>query len=437
VPQPPTYNRQFDFTEHEAGSPSAPPPGPALDNEFDAAAVTLAAILANMAKIQRDDGALFNGIVSLDSLSPEALIVLGAGAVWNPRGVLTINTNYAVSDVVTFGTATFVSALAHNSGADIAADLAVAGRWVRIFDTAAVGVADGSITAPKLAPGAVTTPAIGFTSLDLLNTIRARGGLAAGTGTIGELLHAKRAAGAAQAKIERTTDAQGVVGYQIIGVGATWSLQMAASSNDLDLVVVDTIRVTFGNDGTIDVPGAVRVVTGAAPTDGNGAFMHFTGNIGFVRSFDFSAGVHRDLKIQGKDVFLTAGGVDVLQATSAGVNFMAPPSVNGAAIGFLGIPQIADSDARVLSAADNGEHIYSENIAGQTITVPAGLGTDFACLIVNDGSNPIALNGAGGMVMRLAATSSVSANRTIGAGGWCFIKVVKAGRAFVGGDGTS
>ena len=69
--QPPAYVRQYDFSAFQAGSPNTPLPGTQLDNELDEVKQTLDALNANIALIQRDDGALKNLSVGLDQLKPE------------------------------------------------------------------------------------------------------------------------------------------------------------------------------------------------------------------------------------------------------------------------------------------------------------------------------------------------------------------------------
>lgn len=66
--QPQKYERITDFTEREGDDTDHS----ALNDEFDAAALTTDQIRANLALIQRDDGALKNGIVTADSLAPSA-----------------------------------------------------------------------------------------------------------------------------------------------------------------------------------------------------------------------------------------------------------------------------------------------------------------------------------------------------------------------------
>lgn len=66
--QPQKYERITDFTEREGDDTDHS----ALNDEFDAAALTTDQIRANLALIQRDDGALKNGIVTADALAPSA-----------------------------------------------------------------------------------------------------------------------------------------------------------------------------------------------------------------------------------------------------------------------------------------------------------------------------------------------------------------------------
>lgn len=66
--QPQKYERITDFTEREGDDTDHS----ALNDEFDAAALTTDQIRANLALIQRDDGQLKNGIVTADALAPSA-----------------------------------------------------------------------------------------------------------------------------------------------------------------------------------------------------------------------------------------------------------------------------------------------------------------------------------------------------------------------------
>ena len=64
--QPQAYERVTDFSERDGDDTDHP----ALNQEFDAAAQSINQVRANLALIQRDDGALKNGSVTADSLAP-------------------------------------------------------------------------------------------------------------------------------------------------------------------------------------------------------------------------------------------------------------------------------------------------------------------------------------------------------------------------------
>lgn len=67
--QPTPYVRQFDFTDFSTDFPTTPHQGNKLDLEYDAIKETLDETLANLALIQRDDGALANDSVGLNQLT--------------------------------------------------------------------------------------------------------------------------------------------------------------------------------------------------------------------------------------------------------------------------------------------------------------------------------------------------------------------------------
>lgn len=72
MPQPQAYERQTDFTERDGDDTDHA----ALNQELDAAALSIEGIRDNLALIQKDDGALKNGIVTPDALAPETFTAL-------------------------------------------------------------------------------------------------------------------------------------------------------------------------------------------------------------------------------------------------------------------------------------------------------------------------------------------------------------------------
>lgn len=122
--QPQSYVRQSDLTAYSRNNPAAPYNAALVDAEFNAVAVTLDETLANLALIQRDDGNLRMAIVTPDALDTATLNLIGS---WSPRGPWLPSQSYAVRDMVTVSTTSYVCATAHTSSA-FATDYAL-GYW--------------------------------------------------------------------------------------------------------------------------------------------------------------------------------------------------------------------------------------------------------------------------------------------------------------------
>lgn len=154
--QPTPYNKTTNFTAYAAANPNATYPPALLDTELDHIETTLDAICTNLVLIQRDDGALKNALVTLDSLSSNVLnFMQGSNSTWVLRGAWLTATAYAKYDVVVQSSNTYVCATANTSGT-FATDLA-AGKWILI---ATFTVADDSVSTAKIQNLAVTTAKI-------------------------------------------------------------------------------------------------------------------------------------------------------------------------------------------------------------------------------------------------------------------------------------
>ncbi len=103
-----------------------------LDAELAAIALFTSQVVSSLTAIQRADGALLDGIVTVASLSTavQAYLTAAGGTI---RGTWLTATSYSVKDVVTNGTGTYICATAHTSGT-FATDLA-AGKWVTLFNS--------------------------------------------------------------------------------------------------------------------------------------------------------------------------------------------------------------------------------------------------------------------------------------------------------------
>lgn len=87
MPNPTKYAPQYSFSGFQAQSPDRPLPAMQLDNELQNIANATAETIDALGTIRRSDGQLFNGIVSIDSLSPDVLAAIATGG----GGALGIN----------------------------------------------------------------------------------------------------------------------------------------------------------------------------------------------------------------------------------------------------------------------------------------------------------------------------------------------------------
>jgi hypothetical protein len=149
--QPPTYNRQASFQDYQAASPSAPMSGVSLDSEFNQVKITLDAFAQNLALLQRDDGALANGVVGSDQLSAGLAIGFAAPVAWET------GTNYVADSSTVFINNKFYACLVSHTAGTFATDLA-AERWELLADLSTANtIDDGSLTNAKLADMAAST----------------------------------------------------------------------------------------------------------------------------------------------------------------------------------------------------------------------------------------------------------------------------------------
>lgn len=77
---PTPYERTYSFTDYQAGNPSAPLPGIQVDNELENIENSLGEAIDAIKDVRRSDGALKNGIVTVDSLDATVAAGVGTGA---------------------------------------------------------------------------------------------------------------------------------------------------------------------------------------------------------------------------------------------------------------------------------------------------------------------------------------------------------------------
>ncbi len=107
--QPPSYERQSDFSDHSENYPDEPHNGTNLDSEFNAVKTTLDATLENLVLIQRDDGEIANATIGEVQLKPSLLAQLGSSTVWATA------TAYEEDDVVFVNNGVYLCEADHTS----------------------------------------------------------------------------------------------------------------------------------------------------------------------------------------------------------------------------------------------------------------------------------------------------------------------------------
>lgn len=442
--QPTRYERQFSFTSFSASNPSDQQPGANLDAEFNGVKTTLDATLDNLAKIQRDDGALANDSVTLDQLDPASVLALGKP--WNARGTWLTGTAYAINDVIILTGASYVCLVAHTSGV-FATDIA-AGKWITLYNPAGGGgggggIADGSVTSAKLADGAVTTSKIGFTSLSLAGVGNFGGGIAGGNAGAAPpyAIAGAYATGSVYAFLGRFSKAQGAVGVLLYGGsdGNNWNIQQSPNSNDLDLYNFPLGFTTkFKATGGVDFSYAGRFMGADNPTSGAGVEVRYFASVGYVLAFDRTAAVYKPLQILGSSVTIGVNNVPIAVATGTGMDFIGL-SINGIKAGYLGIPLNTQNGNYTFQPSDCGKTLYSQNVGATTYTLDTNANQpipidDGAILVINDGTTNISIAPAGGVTLILAGAGTTG-TRTLKPFGMATIKKVGTNRLYIGGPG--
>jgi microcystin-dependent protein len=110
MPQPERYLPSFAFTNWSAQYPLKPQPGVSLDAQFSAIQVTTDELIANLGKIQRDDGNLANNTVGREQLKSDITLGFNAPTPWAP------NTVYTALDTVFYDDIFWRALTQHTSG---------------------------------------------------------------------------------------------------------------------------------------------------------------------------------------------------------------------------------------------------------------------------------------------------------------------------------
>jgi hypothetical protein len=266
VSQPSPFNRSFSFSNFQASNPSLPIPGSQVDLELNNVKATTDQLCANLALLQRDDGAPKNGSVTFDTLSP-SLQTAGIA----PALPWIASTAYAMSVSVTHGSAFYRCLVAHTSGV-FATDLA-AGKWVLIVDFATIALVAASQIAVTPS-GSLTSDA--QTSLQALDTGKAPLSHTQVASTISDSTAAGRALlTAADVTAQNTLLGTTALGFQSGDVKETSCLALQSGwyycdgSNKNRVTDVNLFNaITIRQNGT--TTSASAVVTGLSDTTNAG-----------------------------------------------------------------------------------------------------------------------------------------------------------------------
>lgn len=144
--QPVPFTISINFANDEANGVSgrSTVKTAALDGLHAAIKSTLDQILVNLALIQRDDGALLDGTVTLAALSSQVRAIMASTA-WTVKGAWVGGTVYKVGDVVLQGGIVYVCMVAHIAGV-FATDLA-ASNWGQVTANATAATTSFAPTA--------------------------------------------------------------------------------------------------------------------------------------------------------------------------------------------------------------------------------------------------------------------------------------------------
>jgi len=154
MPYPVFYTVNYNYAGWQLGQPSIPFPGVQLDTDFNRLEDNISAILAFTQNVIRSDGALNNGIVTFDSLSPALKIANTLPAEqWAVEAAASAMSATASATTATTGAGTATT----KAAAALASETAAAGSA-----TAAAGsatAAAGSATSASTSAGTATTQA--------------------------------------------------------------------------------------------------------------------------------------------------------------------------------------------------------------------------------------------------------------------------------------
>ncbi|CAK0751180.1 hypothetical protein WCLP8_210004 [uncultured Gammaproteobacteria bacterium] len=413
--QPTAYNRQRCFTDWSANYPTTPHSGAGLDAEFDAIETTLDATLVNLAKVQRDDGALAYQSVGPEQLRADVTFGLVAVTDW------TTSSAYIANSGVWSQSKLYKCLVAHTSGV-FATDLA-AGKWQLLVDfktyqdtaaasAAAAAVSEGS--AATSASNAAAAATSGLTATSNTSTVVGPGSKTFTTQsgksfTLGSWLTIASAAAPDSflfgqvTSYSSTTLAVNVTAIGTAGTYSDWTIAPAG---------VQGIQGPTGPTGATGATGS----TGPQGSQGIQGVTGLTGSTG-------NTGPTGAQGIQGVTGPAGPGSGDMLKSENLSglLNYTTARSTLGLAIGTnvqAYSATYAKTDvANTFTKAQRGTPVILTDAA--TIAVDLSLGNNFSIILGGNRTLGVPTNGAAGQSGSINLYQDATGSRTV-AYSWCY-----------------
>lgn len=151
---PTGFNQSYDFSDFQDDNPSTPLPAEQVDIQLADIETSITSLRSAIMDIRRSDGALQNGIVTVDSLA--ASFSVG----FTLRGDWADATDYVIGDGVAYDTSFYKAKSSHTSAPATRPDLD-ASTWEFLFTFEAIAIEDNSVTTAKIVDANVTAAKIG------------------------------------------------------------------------------------------------------------------------------------------------------------------------------------------------------------------------------------------------------------------------------------
>jgi hypothetical protein len=374
--QPQAYNRETDFTERDGDDTNHA----GINTELDAAALSINEIRNNLALIQRDDGALKNGIVTAESLSDSAF-----NAVLGEVATATAAASASADRSTLFATQAEADRIAAQAAAAAAQSSQTAAAGSATTATTKAAEAASSATSAATSASTATTKAseASTSATNAANSATASAGSAttASTQATNAATSASAAATSATNSANSATTATtqaGIATTQASNAAAS-AVAAASSFDDFDdrYLGPKSAAPTIDNDGNPLLTGAMyfdtsisemRVYTGTVwkavgsainGTTNRATYTATAGQTTFAIVYDvgFVDVYLNGLKLQAAAEFTATNGTSIVLATGATAGDIVD-------IVAYGVFSVANLNASLVAATDGAGGSLFTTVAG-------------------------------------------------------------------------